>query len=61
MENDNNLLDCPNCIDGIEYSHDIFGDYESECSWCKGTGTLNKTQSDNLRKLRKLYWKQKTT
>ena len=55
------LLDCPLCIDGIEYHHDpIVGDWEELCKWCSGSGKLNAEKSERLRKLRIAYFEKKS-
>lgn len=53
------LLECPWCIDGTEYEHTPYGDFESECHACNGTGMLDELQSDNLRRFREAYQKMK--
>ena len=58
--NSTNLLECPNCFDGIDYHHEPDGDWEEECRICKGTGMLNKEQSEARHKFLTYYWKKKT-
>ena len=57
MNIDHELLECPNCIDGIVYNHDPLGDWESRCQMCDGSGMLDKNESEKLRKLRIAYYK----
>lgn len=55
------LMDCPYCFDGIDYHYEPNGDWEEECRICKGTGMLDKEQSEKRHKFLTYYWKEKIT